>query len=73
MKQATFGEKINADNEIIVMEFNTSYGNLVEYVNNFYKNVSLNIPWKGHTAINHIRGKVSMMAYLTLKLHYTVS
>ena len=54
MKQATFGVKINADNEIVVMEFNMSYANLVEYVNNYFENVSLNIPWKIHIAINHI-------------------
>ena len=52
--QATFGVKINAHNEIVVMEFKTPYANLMEYVNNCYENVSLNIPWKVHIVVNHI-------------------
>ena len=48
-KRATLGVKLNADNKVVVMEFKMSYANLMEY-----KNVSLNIPWKVHTAVNHI-------------------
>ena len=55
MKQPTFGVKINADNEIVVMELNKSYADLVEYVNNYYKYISLNIPWKVHIVVNHIK------------------
>ena len=35
-KASSFGVKINADNKIVAMEFNMSYSNLVEYVNNCY-------------------------------------
>ena len=54
MKKATFGVKVNANNKIVVMELKTSFDNLVEYLNNYYENVTLNMLWKVRIAINHI-------------------
>ncbi|XP_065660499.1 uncharacterized protein LOC136084469 [Hydra vulgaris] len=53
MKQATFGEKIG-DIESVVFEFKMSYANLREYINTYFENISLNLTWKVHTAVNHI-------------------
>ena len=53
MKQATFGEKID-DIESVVFEFKMSYANLREYINTYFENISLDIPWKVHIAVNHI-------------------